>query len=179
MYTVTKLERIRPFVGGFLADGGTIDEDGLLAFIEVQETLTRNFGKKRSTVSIGIYDGANLVFPIRYKAVGRDSMRFEPLAPAGEGAEGWESREMTPGEILEQHPTGREYAAILEGLDEVPMLTDAEGNGDKSLMMLSWDNPLRRFCARVMLHDAFELVILILILLSTAVLFADVQGRGS
>src|SRR4029450_8533968 len=42
----------RPFVGGFLAQGATIDEDGLLAFIEAQETLTRNFGRKRKTVSI-------------------------------------------------------------------------------------------------------------------------------
>lgn len=120
------LETIRPFVGGFLAEGNTIDEDGLLAFIEAQETLTRNFGRKRKTVSIGLYDGERLVFPVQYKAVGRHAMRFEPLPPVG--VVNWPAGvALTPQEILDQHPTGREYADILQGYDHVPMLTDATG----------------------------------------------------
>lgn len=124
------LESFRPFVGGFLADGASIDEDGLLAFIDTQETLTRNYGRKRKTVSIGIYDGRNISFPVQYKAVGREEIKFEPLAPAGseEGKSEWQTGvEMTPEQILKEHPTGREYASILEGLDQVPMLTDSEG----------------------------------------------------
>lgn len=123
------LKDIRAFGGGFLATGQTIDEDALLAFIEVQETLTRNFGRKRKTVSIGIYDGANIAFPIKYHAVSRDGMSFEPLPPAGEDErKDWPmGQAMTPAEILEKHPTGREYAGILEGHEQVPMLTDSEG----------------------------------------------------
>jgi phenylalanyl-tRNA synthetase beta chain len=123
------LKDFRPFVGGFLADGAAIDEDGLLAFIDTQETLTRNYGRKRKTVSIGIYDGKEISFPVQYKAVGRNSMKFEPLAPAGseEGSSEWQGGvEMTPDQILKEHPTGREYAGILEGLEQVPMLMDSD-----------------------------------------------------
>lgn len=122
-----RLGAFRPFVGGFLASGGRVDEGGLLAFIELQEVLTRNFGRKRKSVSIGIYDAASIAFPVRYHAVKRDESAFVPLTPVLEEGQSWESRPMTPAEILELHPTGREYASILEGLELVPMLTDSGG----------------------------------------------------
>jgi phenylalanyl-tRNA synthetase beta chain len=123
------LATFRPFIGGFLATGQVVTEESLLAFIDAQETLTRNFGRKRQSVSIGLYRGDTLTFPIHYQAVGRSALRFEPLAPAGEAGATWPvGAALTPDEILAQHPTGREYAWILAGLDQVPMLTDAEGN---------------------------------------------------
>ncbi|CAN5435954.1 phenylalanine--tRNA ligase subunit beta [soil metagenome] len=122
-----QLASIRPYIGGFLARGGNVDEDGLLAFIETQETLTRNFGRKRKTISIGLYHGADIVFPVRYGAVGRAAIKFEPLAPATQQTAWPVGVAMTPQTILEQHPTGREYAAILDGFSLVPMLTDATG----------------------------------------------------
>jgi len=124
-----QLASLRPFIGGFLATGQTLTEAGLLAFIDAQETLTRNFGRKRQTVSIGLYRGDTLTFPIRYQAVGRSAVRFEPLAPSGEAGATWPTGvAMTPAEILEQHPTGRDYAAILADWEEVPLLTDAQGH---------------------------------------------------
>lgn len=122
-----QLAEIRPYIGGFLARGGNVDEESLLAFIETQETLTRNFGRKRKTISIGLYNGADIVFPVHYRAVGRDAIQFEPLAPATERTAWPAGVALTPQEILEQHPTGREYASILDGFDLVPMLTDATG----------------------------------------------------
>jgi phenylalanyl-tRNA synthetase beta chain len=124
-----RLENVRPYVAGFLADGRELDADGLLAFIEAQETLTDNFGRKRKTVSIGLYRGEALAFPLEYRAVRRDEVAFEPLPPAGESAAGsWlEGQLLTPEEILQQHPTGREYAWILEGSVLVPLLADARG----------------------------------------------------
>lgn len=124
-----RLEGIRPYVAGFLADGRELDADGLLAFIEAQETLAGNFGRKRKTVSIGLYRGDTLAFPLQYRAVGRDQAAFEPLPPPGEsGAAPWPAgRLLTPGEILKKHPTGREYAWILEGSVLVPLLADARG----------------------------------------------------
>lgn len=124
-----QLAAFRPFIGGFLATGQVVTEESLLAFIDAQETLTRNFGRKRQSVSIGLYRGDTLTFPIQYKAVGRSALRFEPLAPAGEAGATWPvGATLTPDEILAQHPTGREYAWILAGLEQVPMLTDAQGN---------------------------------------------------
>lgn len=124
-----QLAAFRPFIGGFLATGQVVTEESLLAFIDAQETLTRNFGRKRQSVSIGLYRGDTLTFPIQYKAVGRSALRFDPLPPAGEAGAAWPvDAALTPDEILAQHPTGREYAWILAGLEQVPMLTDAEGN---------------------------------------------------
>lgn len=121
------LAALRPFIGGFLATGHAIDETTLLALIEAQETLTYNFGHKRKTVSIGVYDGAQVTFPVQYKAVGRDAMPFVPLPPATELVKWPEGSAMTPQEILERHPTGREYAALLANMELVPLLADARG----------------------------------------------------
>ena len=124
-----QLATLRPFIGGFLATGQTVTEESLLAFIDAQETLTRNFGRKRQSVSIGLYRGDTLTFPVRYQAVERTALRFEPLAPAGEAGAAWPvGAALTPAEILEQHPTGREYGWILEGCAHVPLLTDARGH---------------------------------------------------
>jgi phenylalanyl-tRNA synthetase beta chain len=124
-----RLKDIRPYIGGFLATGGAMDESGLLAFIEGQETLDRNFGRKRKAVSIGLYSGAAVRFPVQYRAVERSEVLFEPLAPAGtlkDGATWPAGLAMTPQEILKKHPTGQEYAWTLEGFERVPLLTDAE-----------------------------------------------------
>lgn len=124
-----QLTTIRPYIGGFAAYGQQIDEVSLLAFIEAQETLTRNFGRKRESVSIGIYRGDTLTYPLHYRAVACDEIRFVPLAPAGEAEQAWlAEREMTPAEILADHPTGREYASILADQSLVPLLTDERGN---------------------------------------------------
>lgn len=124
-----QLATLRPFIGGFLATGQPVTEASLLAFIDAQETLTRNFGRQRQSVSIGLYRGDTLRFPVRYAAVGRSALRFEPLAPAGEAGATWPvGVALTPDEILEQHPTGREYSWILASFDQVPMLTDAKGD---------------------------------------------------
>ncbi len=125
-----RLQAIRPFVGGFLATGGSIDESGLLAFIEGQETLDRNFGRRRKAVSIGLYAGTGVQFPVQYRAGGREEVRFVPLAPSAalkDGAAWPAGVEITPQTILEKHPTGQEYAWTLEGSDLVPLLSDAPG----------------------------------------------------
>lgn len=135
------VEAVRPYVAGFLAEGYTVDDAGLRAFIGAQEVLCRNFGRQRKGVAIGIYDGARLRFPVRYEAVDADdrARAFVPLPPSG-AAEGdvrdgagqpiaparWE-QPWTPAEILRDHPTGREYAAALPDPSRAPLLTDAGG----------------------------------------------------
>jgi len=124
------MESLRPFIGGFLAQAGIVDEDGLLAFIEGQEALDRNFGRRRKAVSIGLYDGSVLKFPLQYRAVGLDEVSFEPLAPSvalKDGTDWIVGVALTPRKILQSHPAGQEYADILEGRDLVPFLTDASG----------------------------------------------------
>jgi hypothetical protein len=46
-------------------------------------------------------------------------------------------------------------------------------SGDKSMMLFSWNNPLRQFCAQTVVHWLFETVVVALILISTAALMFD------
>ncbi len=110
---------VRPYVAAFTATGWKVTDHGLKAFIQAQETLSRNFGRKRATVAIGIYDGARIQWPVRYEAVGLEDKKraFVPL----EG-----TRAMTPGEILREHPTGKEFAPALPKGGPAPILVDAK-----------------------------------------------------
>lgn len=112
------MEAIRPYAGGFAVLGLDVTEDVLIASIQTQEKLTDNLGRRRQSVSIGIYDLDLIAFPVHYRAVGRHEVRLVPLAF---------DRSMTPDEILQIHPKGIEYRHILEGLSQVPMLMDDAG----------------------------------------------------
>jgi phenylalanyl-tRNA synthetase beta chain len=108
-----ELETVRPYVGACLAKGLTITEEMLTQLIQTQEKLADNFGRKRRLVSIGLYRLERIQFPVSYAAVQPASCSFVPL--------GMETA-MTLQEILEQHPKGKEYAAILAGASLYPLL---------------------------------------------------------
>ena len=106
---------IRPYAAGFAVKNIQVTDDVLKALIQTQEKLTDNLGQHRKTVSIGLYDLDQIIFPVHYTAVGPDEVRFVPL--------GFE-QSVTPAEILKEHPKGIEYSSILTGLSRVPMLMD-------------------------------------------------------
>lgn len=113
------MNRIRPFVGGFIATGVTVDEEMLVQMIQTQEKISEIFGSKRRRISIGMYNLARITFPVHYKAVGPEDIRFTPL--------GFDE-EMTLQEILEKHPKGQAYGDILKGMREYPVLIDSRGS---------------------------------------------------
>ena len=49
------LEKVRPFVSGFVAEGISVTDDMLRSMINMQENLSENYGRKRKTIAIGIY----------------------------------------------------------------------------------------------------------------------------
>ena len=112
------LERVRPYVAACTAVGYEVTAAGLTQLIQVQEKLADIYGRKRQTVSIGLYRLAEIVFPINYALVKPDVARFTPL--------GFDEK-MTPQEILAVHPKGLEYGSILAGCERVPLLLDTEG----------------------------------------------------
>ena len=110
---------VRPFISAFVAKGHSIDENILKQFIQLQEKLSENYGKKREKIAIGLYPYQKISFPITYKAVKPDSVSFIPLdflVP------------MKLREILETHPKGRTYARILEGKEAYPILIDSKND---------------------------------------------------
>ncbi|MDR2028207.1 MAG: phenylalanine--tRNA ligase subunit beta [Treponema sp.] len=109
---------VRPYLAGFIASGKAITDPSLRDMIQTQEKLAWNFGRKRRTISMGLYRIAIIQWPIIYKAVDPDSVSFVPLQ--------WDVP-LTLREILKQHPKGKEYAFIQEHEPLHPLLVDAKG----------------------------------------------------
>ena len=111
------LEEIRPYVAACTATGYRVTQEGLAQLIQTQEKLAEMFGRKRRTVSIGLYRLAAIEFPVTYELVKPDEVTFTPLGM---------DTVMTLGEMLLVHPKGLEFGGILAGHDRVPFLRDAK-----------------------------------------------------
>jgi len=112
------VKKVRPFLAGFVASGKTITDPMLRDMIQTQEKLAWNFGRKRRSISMGIYRINLVKWPIIYKGVDPNTVSFTPLQ--------WDCP-LTMSEILKQHPKGKEYAFILENEPLHPLLTDSQG----------------------------------------------------
>lgn len=99
----------------FVISGKPIDDPMLRDIIQTQEKLAWNFGRKRQTISMGIYRVADIVFPVHYKAVDPDKTSFVPLQCTAP---------MTCRQILTEHPKGRDYGWIIADKPLFPLLTD-------------------------------------------------------
>ena len=118
------VKQVRPYLTGFVASGKAITDPMLKDMIQTQEKLAWNFGRKRKSISMGLYRTALINWHIIYKGVDPDSVSFTPLqSPAWEGA----NSPLTLREILKQHPKGKEFAFILENEPVHPLLTDSKG----------------------------------------------------
>ncbi|MFC3960313.1 phenylalanine--tRNA ligase subunit beta [Halovivax cerinus] len=116
----------RPYVTGAVIRGVDLDEDSLDSVIQLQEKLHATMGRNRVKGAIGIHDLAMLRGApategnptIRYTGVEPDGERFVPLDS---------DQELTPGEVLEEHPTGREYAPVVDDYAAMPAIYDDIG----------------------------------------------------
>ena len=128
----------RPYVTGAVVRGLDLDESRLESLIQLQEKLHATMGRGRAKGAIGVHDLAMLkgrragdgadgtdatdatdaTKTITYRGVAPDGDRFVPL----DG-----DSDHTPAEVLETHPTGDEYADLVEGLDRYPAIYDDIG----------------------------------------------------
>ena len=113
-----QLKDIRPYMIAFVISGKPIDEPMLLDIIQTQEKLCWNFGRKRRTVSMGVYRSSMIQWPVHYKAVDPDNTSFVPLQF---------EQPMTCRQILTEHPKGKDYGWILKDAPMFPLLTDNKG----------------------------------------------------
>lgn len=113
-----QLKDIRPYMIAFVISGKPIDEPMLLDIIQTQEKLCWNFGRKRRTVSMGVYRSSMIQWPVHYKAVDPDNTSFVPLQF---------EQPMTCRQILTEHPKGKDYGWILKDAPRFPLLTDDKG----------------------------------------------------
>jgi phenylalanyl-tRNA synthetase beta chain len=114
-----KTKGVRPYTVCAVAKGLKVDENVLSQLIQLQEKVCNTFGRNRKEVAIGVYDLEKIKPPITYTTVKPDSIKFVPLES---------DREMTPEEILKEHPKGKEFAHLLEGCKEYPIFIDSDKN---------------------------------------------------
>lgn len=112
------VEKVRPYIVAFSARGKKIDDFFIKQIIQLQEKLAEGIGRKRQKVAIGVYSYKKISFPVHYKAVDPESVKFVPLEFR---------REMSLSEILKSHPKGKENAWILNDLKSYPLLVDSSG----------------------------------------------------
>jgi phenylalanyl-tRNA synthetase beta chain len=110
------VKKIRPFIACAVIKGIKFTDFLIKQLMQLQLKVDASYGRKRAKSSIGIYNYEMIKFPVKYKAVGREEVKFVPLGF---------SEELTPQQIIELHPKGIEYGEILSKHKKVPMLIDA------------------------------------------------------
>lgn len=107
---------VRPYTVCAVAKNLRITADVLSQIIQLQEKIHTTFGRNRKEVAMGIYDLERITPPIRFTTVKPEGIRFAPLD--------FEEK-LTPKEILEKHPKGREFGHLLDGCKEYPIFLDS------------------------------------------------------
>lgn len=112
------VEKCRPYTACAIVKTLTIDEEKLKEIIILQEKLHVTFGRNRKRLAIGIYPCEHISFPVHFKGLKPDEIKFRPLEARNE---------MTGQQILEEHPKGKEYAHLVQGLDRYACFLDGKG----------------------------------------------------
>jgi len=110
------VKAVRPFTACAIVKNLKLDDSKIKELIEIQEKLHTTFARKRKKLAIGIYPLEKIKLPITFMAKKPEEIKFQPLEFP---------REITGLQILSQHPAGREYGHLLEGLDKFPVFMDA------------------------------------------------------
>ncbi len=115
----SSVKEVRPYTCCSVVKGIKFDDFKIKEIVELQEKLHSTIGRKRKKLAIGIYPMEEIKFPIEYKALEPDKIKFIPLES---------KREMSGLEILQIHPAGKEYANLLAGKMKFPIFLDANKN---------------------------------------------------
>ena len=112
-----QIRRVRPHIFGLYAET-YVNEELIKELIAMQEDLHNGLGRRRSTVAIGIHNGAVISRDLSYFGSTDDSFSFVPL-----GSE----KKTSIKEILSGTDQGIQYGRILsQGV--YPILQDSEGH---------------------------------------------------
>jgi phenylalanyl-tRNA synthetase beta chain len=112
----SSVKDIRPHTACAIIKGLRLDDKEIKEIIEMQEKLHLTIGRKRKKVAIGIYPLEKIKLPITFKAIEPDQIKFIPLEI---------DRELSGLEILQKHPTGKEYSHLLAGKTKFPIFVDS------------------------------------------------------
>ncbi|KAL3101176.1 hypothetical protein niasHS_001636 [Heterodera schachtii] len=112
---------VRPFVVGAILRDVHFDADAYASFIDLQDKLHQNIGRKRTLASMGTHDLDTIKGPFKYCALPPRDIVFKPLN---------QSREMNAAEQMELYSESshlREYLHIIRDKPLYPVILDADG----------------------------------------------------
>ena len=111
-----KVLKVRPYTVCAVVKNLKVSQAFLSQMIQLQEKIAGSLGRNRAEVAIGVYDYDKIKSPIRFTTVKPDGIKFIPLDF---------TEALTPREILEKHPKGKEFGHLLAGKKEYPIFIDA------------------------------------------------------
>ena len=112
----SSVKKIWPYAVCAIVKGLKFDDEKIKEVVDIQEKLTTTIGRNRKKLGLGIYPLDKIKLPIIYKALEPDKIKFIPLEM---------ERELSGLQILQRHPTGREYAHLLSGKSKFPIFIDS------------------------------------------------------
>jgi len=115
----SSVKDIRPYTVCAIVKNISLDLERIKEIIDLQEKMHNTLGRNRKKLAIGIYPLDKIKLPIKYTSLHPDKIKFTPLES---------QKEMTGRQILQRHPTGKEYAHLLEGLERYPVFMDSKSN---------------------------------------------------
>ncbi|MBI2105813.1 phenylalanine--tRNA ligase subunit beta [Candidatus Woesearchaeota archaeon] len=113
------VKKVRPETVCAVVKNLILDDEKIKSIIQIQEKLHIGYGRNRKKAAIGIYPLNKIKFPVRYLAKKPEEIKFKPLEM---------SQVLNGKQILELHPTGREYKNLLENEKTYPIFIDANDN---------------------------------------------------
>lgn len=114
----SSLKDVRPFTACAVVKNLKLDDNRIKVIIDLQEKLHSTVGRNRKKLAIGIYPLDKITLPIKFEARKPEEIKFIPLES---------NVEMNGLQILQRHPTGRDYAHLLEGKAKFPIFVDSKG----------------------------------------------------
>lgn len=115
IYAEEKALDARGHVRGLVMKNVKLDDSKIKYLIQLQEKLHATFGRNRKVFSIGLYDYDKLEGDVYYTVIPAKEAIFTPLAS---------QKEMDSKTILEEHPTGKEYASLVKDKENPVFLKD-------------------------------------------------------
>src|SRR3989344_7784610 len=112
----SSVDKVRPFTACAVVKNLKFDNQKIKSIIQLQEKLHTSYGRNRKKIAIGIYPMEKIKFPITYKALPPEKIKFIPL----------EYNTILNGkQILTETNTGRDYAHLLENEKLYPVFIDS------------------------------------------------------
>lgn len=115
-----KTADIRKYVVGAILRNISFNHDSYASFIDLQDKLHQNLGRRRTLASVGTHDLDKIKAPIRYRALTPKHIVFKPLGF---------NEELSADEQMKRFENThlREYLAIIRDSKRYPVIQDSNG----------------------------------------------------